>query len=157
MATPGALQEFPEKPLALAPDPVELVLVLREHPALGYAAVTEAIQPVGSPFEGCSALDRPSRRDDEPMLVVDQYVVHGDLERSLGKLASSPDVLHDLIDPSVFAGDRVPAGDVPDDILGNSSARARSSRAERASYSLRKSASFGCIPDDPIWITSVGW
>jgi len=43
--------------------------------------------------------------------------VHGDLEGSLGELASPTDVLHNLVDPAILAGDRVPPGDVPHDVL----------------------------------------
>ena len=102
----------------LTPDPVEIVLVLGEHPALGDAAVTEAVQPVGSPLKSGSATDHPSGCDDEPVLVVRQHVVHGDLERSVGELASSLDVLNDLGDPSILTGDRAPTGNVPDDVFG---------------------------------------
>ena len=43
--------------------------------------------------------------------------MHRDLERSPGELASSSHILHDLLDPVVIPGDRVSAGDVPDDTL----------------------------------------
>src|SRR6266545_2672451 len=102
----------------LAPDAVELVLVLGGHPALGDTPVTETIQPVSPPLEGHTAAGGPSGCDHEPVLIVRQHIMDGDLERSLDELASPTNVLHHPVDSPVFPRDCVHARDMPDDIVG---------------------------------------
>jgi hypothetical protein len=115
----------------LAPDAVELVLVLREHPALGDTPVTETIQPMSPPLESHTAAGGPSGCDDEPVLIVRQHIMDGDLERSLDELAPPTNVLHHPVDSPVFPRDCVHARDMPDDIgldLGERTVVARGPR-----------------------------
>jgi hypothetical protein len=101
-----------------APDTVELILVFGQHPALSDSAVAEAVYPVCSPLRRVSIAGHSPSRDDESVVIVRQHVVHGDLEGARGELPSLSDVLHYMVESSVFTCDRVPAGDVPHDIVG---------------------------------------
>ena len=44
--------------------------------------------------------------------------MHGDLEGARGEVASPSNVIHHLVESSVITGDRVPARDMPHDIVG---------------------------------------
>lgn len=105
----------------LAPNPVEFVLVLRQHPALGDAAGTEAVEAVRSPFERLSPADRSARRYDDAVFVIRQHVVYLDLEGLVGELSPPTHVLHHLVDPPVVARDRAPTRDVPHNLLAEES------------------------------------
>src|SRR2546426_10561044 len=103
--------------LALRPDLVEEVLVLRQQPALDDLAVLEAVQPVAAPGPCTAVADGLAGRDDHAVFVVGQHVMDGGLEGPAGQRLTLPNVRHDLVLATVRAGDRAPTRNVPHDLV----------------------------------------
>src|SRR5258707_4901517 len=99
------------------PDGVNCVLVEREQPARCDVLIDDVIQAHGGPAM-VDVADRgePVGERGDPVSVADENVSPLDLERVIGEVSPSPEVLEHLLETAVGPGDAIVSRDGPCDV-----------------------------------------
>jgi hypothetical protein len=120
--------------LVYVPDPVELLRIKRQQPALGDPSGPEAVEPNGRPTTFLATEHgRAVGKHGDVIAIPDQHLPWVQPEGSRGEVPAPGEVAHHSLDPLVVPGDVVPAGNVPNDVPGQLRAQSvlRTARVER--------------------------
>src|SRR5437764_11171218 len=101
------------------PDLVECRRIERQQPARRDPLTAQAVEADGRPATLDPADDGgPVGQHRDVFAVAEEQLAGMKAKGASGQVASAPEVVHHGVDAPVFAGDRVPARHMPDDVVG---------------------------------------